>query len=203
MDAHVIKPAAPVRTLSLGQAAQALGISTTTMRRWAGDGRVRTTRTPGGHRRFAVTEVRRLLAERGCPAIAPAEPPRRPLPALATLVDTHGTALAELAWRALYGDVRTGWFVEPEGVAAGGRWRAALSSAAITGNYEPLHAATCALVRAAERAGASLLERHLAIERFGELAGRTLERRSAASEEIAGVRRLFASLGQRQLAEAG
>jgi diguanylate cyclase (GGDEF)-like protein/excisionase family DNA binding protein len=196
-------PSAPVATLSLGQAAQALGISTTTARRWADDGRLPTTRTAGGHRRFATTEVRRLLAERGRPAIAPTESPRRPLPALAGLVDAHGIALAELSWRALYGELRTGYFVEPEGLAAGERWLSALSSAAVSGNYEMLHEATCALVGAAERGGASLLERHLAIERFGEMASRALARRSAPREEIVEARRLFASLGQRQLAHAG
>lgn len=194
--------AAPVRTLSLGQAAQALGISTTTARRWANDGRLPTTRTVGGHRRFAVTEVRRLLAERGRPAITPADPPRRPLPALARLVDAHGPALAERSWRGLYGEVRTGYFVEPAGVAAGERWLSALSSAAVTGDYEPLHEATCALVRDAERGGASLLERHLAIERFGEMAGLALARGSVPREDIVDARRLFVSLGQRQLAQA-
>jgi diguanylate cyclase (GGDEF)-like protein/excisionase family DNA binding protein len=197
------EPSPRVTTLSLGQAAQALGISTTTARRWADDGRLPTTRTAGGHRRFAATEVRRLLAERGRPAITPTEPPRRPLPALAGLVDAHGIALAELSWRALYGELRTGYFVEPEGLAAGERWLSALSSAAVTGNYEMLHEATCALVRCAERGGASLLERHLAIERFGEMASRALARRSAPREEIVEARRLFASLGQRQLAHAG
>jgi excisionase family DNA binding protein len=195
--------AAPARTLSLGQAAQALGISTTTARRWADNGRLVTTRTAGGHRRFAVTEIRRLLAERGRPALAPAEPPRRPLPALATIIDAHGPALAERSWRTLYGDVRTGWFVEPEGAAAGERWLSALSSAAVTGDYELLHAATCALMRAAERGGASLLERHLAIERLGEAASRALARRSAPREDVVDARRLFTSLGQRQLAQAG
>jgi diguanylate cyclase (GGDEF)-like protein/excisionase family DNA binding protein len=195
--------ASPDATLSLGQAAQALGISTTTARRWADDGRLRATRTAGGHRRFATSEVRRLLAERGRPSIAPTEAPRRPLPALAALVDAHGPALAELSWRALYGDLRVGYFVEPEGIAAGERWLSALSSAAVTGNYEMLHEATSALVGAAERGGASLLERHLAIERFGETATRALARRSSPREEIVEARRLFAFLGQRQLAEAG
>ncbi len=190
-------------TLSLGQAAQALGISTTTARRWADDGRLRSTRTAGGHRRFAVTEVRRLLSERGRPAIAPTEPPRRALPALAALVEGHGSALAELSWRGLYGELRAGWFVESEGRAAGERWLSALSSAAATANFEMLHEATAAFVRTAERGGASLLERHLALERFGETATRALQRRSAPREEIVEVRRLFAYLAQRQLADAG
>ncbi|MEA2149019.1 MAG: hypothetical protein QOD69_849 [Solirubrobacteraceae bacterium] len=195
--------AAPAPTLSLGQAAQALGVSTTTARRWADDGRLPTTRTAGGHRRFAATEVRRLLAERGRPAIAPTGPPRRPLPALATLVDAHGAQLAELAWRGLYGELRAGFFVEHEGTVAGERWLAALSSAAVTANYDMLHEATSALIHAAERGGASLLERHLALERFGETATRALARRSSPREEIVEARRLFAFLAQRQLADAG
>jgi hypothetical protein len=73
----------------------------------------------------------------------------------------------------------------------------------VTANYEMLHEATTALVRAAERGGASLLERHLAIERFGETATRALARRSSPREEIVEARRLFACLGQRQLADAG
>ena len=87
-------------------------------------------------------------------------------------------------------------------VAAEG-WIGALSSAAVTANYEMLHAATEAFMRMAERAGASLLERHLAIERFAETTARALTRRSCPREEIVEVRRLFAALDQRQLAEAG
>ena len=195
--------AAAAGTLSLGQAAQALGISTTTARRWADDGRLGATRTAGGHRRFAASEVRRLLAERGRPALAPAEPPRRPLPTLAMLAEEHGAQLAALSWRSLYGDLQAGFFIDEEGLAAAERWLGALASAAETGNYEMLHEATRAFMRAAERGGAALLERHLAIERFGETATRALTRRSCPREEIVEVRRLFAALDQRQLADAG
>ena len=162
----------------------ALRISTSTARRWADDGRLGTTRTAGGHRRFAASEVRRLLAERGRPQVAPADAPRRALPNLARLVEGHGTALADLSWRGLYGDVRSGFFVDRDGVAAAEGWIGALSSAAATANYEMLHAATSALMRAAERGGASLLERHLALERFCETATRALARRSCPREEI-------------------
>ncbi len=190
-------------TLSLGQAAQALRISTTTARRWADDGRLGATRTAGGHRRFAASEIRRLLAERGQPAIAPAEPPQRPLPGLADLAEEHGAALAGLAWRGLYTDLRAGFFVGTEGVAAAERWIGALASAAATANYEMLQQATSALMRCAERGGATLLERHLALERFAETATRALVRRACPREEIVAVRRLFAALDQRQLAGAG
>lgn len=190
-------------TLSIGQAARALRISTTTARRWADGGRLGVTRTSGGHRRFAASEVRRLLSELGRPAIAAADPPWRALPGLAELAEGHGGALAELSWRGLYGELCSGFFVEPEGVAAAEGWIGALSSAAASANYEMLHEATSALMRAAEHGGTSLLERHLALEHFGEAATRALIRRSCPREEIVAVRRLFAFLSQRQLAHVG
>jgi diguanylate cyclase (GGDEF)-like protein/PAS domain S-box-containing protein/excisionase family DNA binding protein len=193
----------PGRTLSVGQVARALGISATTARRWADEGRLGTTRTSGGHRRVAASEVRRLLAERGRPAISPIDPPRRTLPALAELAERHGASLADLSWRSLYGELRSGFFTDPEGIDAAERWTGALSSAAATANYEMLHEATSALMRAAERGGAPLLERHLALERFAVTTSRALTRRSAPREEIVEMRRLFAFLEQRQLADAG
>ncbi|MEY2515273.1 MAG: hypothetical protein QOJ89_2631, partial [bacterium] len=201
-DVDAIASAAPGATLSLGQAAHALRISTTTARRWADDGRLGTTRTAGGHRRFAASEVRRLLAERGRPQVAPAVSPRRALPGLAALAGEHGVALAELSWRGLYGELRAGFFLDAEGRAAAERWIGALSSAAATANYEMLQKATSALMRAAAQGGASLLERHLALERFCDTASRALARRACPREEIVAVRRLFASLEQRQLADA-
>ncbi len=47
--------------LSLREAASLLGVHPTTLRAWADAGQVRAVRTPGGHRRFAADDVRRLL----------------------------------------------------------------------------------------------------------------------------------------------
>ena len=110
---------------------------------------------------------------------------------------------AELSWRGLYGEPPGGFFVGADGLAAADRWLGAIASAAETANYEMLHEATRALMRSAERAGASLLERHLAIERFAETATRALTRRGCPRDEIVDIRRLFAALDQRQLADAG
>jgi hypothetical protein len=66
-----------------------------------------------------------------------------------------------------------------------------------------LQQATSALMRTAQRGGTTLLERHLALERFAETASRALVRRSCPRDEIVAVRRLFACLDQRQLADAG
>ncbi len=46
--------------LSLGEAAQQLGVSTDTLRRWDRDGKLETTRDANGHRRVSVAEIGRL-----------------------------------------------------------------------------------------------------------------------------------------------
>lgn len=51
---------APAAWLSLGRASKLLGVNESTLRRWADDGRLRSVRTPGGHRRFAPQELLRL-----------------------------------------------------------------------------------------------------------------------------------------------
>ena len=50
--------------LSLKQAAQQLGVHPTTLRRWADNGEIPVMLTPGGHRRFLVSDIERFAAER-------------------------------------------------------------------------------------------------------------------------------------------
>jgi molybdopterin-binding protein len=54
----------PNPQLRLGQAAEMLGVSVETMRRWETAGKLRTERTEGGQRLVGIDEVTRLLAER-------------------------------------------------------------------------------------------------------------------------------------------
>lgn len=49
----------------MGEAARVLGVSPDTVRRWADQGRLVTTRTEGGHREVAGTELARLALELG------------------------------------------------------------------------------------------------------------------------------------------
>ena len=49
--------------LSLHEASQRLNVHPATLREWADRGRIRTFRTPGGHRRFSVEDVDALAAE--------------------------------------------------------------------------------------------------------------------------------------------
>jgi len=49
------------RLLTPGEVATLFGVDPRTVTRWAAAGRIRSLRTPGGHRRFRESEVRRLL----------------------------------------------------------------------------------------------------------------------------------------------
>jgi excisionase family DNA binding protein len=49
--------------LPIRRAAQQLGVSAATLRLWTAAGKVRAVVTPGGHRRYAEAELRRVLAE--------------------------------------------------------------------------------------------------------------------------------------------
>ena len=51
-------------TLRIGEAAELLGVSVETVRRWAAEGRIKAVRTAGRQRRVQLAEVSRLLAER-------------------------------------------------------------------------------------------------------------------------------------------
>jgi len=54
----------PATRLRVGQAAEMLGVSVETLRRWEVEGRLRMTRSEGGQRLVDVDEVSRLLDER-------------------------------------------------------------------------------------------------------------------------------------------
>jgi excisionase family DNA binding protein len=49
--------------LTIGQAADRLGVHTTTLRRWSDEGEISFILTPGGHRRYAVSEIDRFTEE--------------------------------------------------------------------------------------------------------------------------------------------
>jgi excisionase family DNA binding protein len=67
-------PAQPddsTRWLTLKEASDFLGIHFTTLRSWADSGEVRVFRTPGGHRRFSLDDLRRFLDARSAQVSAP------------------------------------------------------------------------------------------------------------------------------------
>ncbi|MDQ3273526.1 MAG: BldC family transcriptional regulator [Actinomycetota bacterium] len=50
------------RLLTPGEVAKLFRVDPKTVTRWASSGRIRSIRTPGGHRRFHAHDVRALLA---------------------------------------------------------------------------------------------------------------------------------------------
>ena len=44
--------------ISIGKAAKELGVSIATLRRWEADGKIQAERTPTGHRRYELAQLR-------------------------------------------------------------------------------------------------------------------------------------------------
>ena len=68
--AHASVPASATASthpqwLALKEASDFLGVHFTTLRTWADNGDIPVFRTPGGHRRFSLDDLRRFLADRG------------------------------------------------------------------------------------------------------------------------------------------
>jgi molybdopterin-binding protein len=62
--------------ITVRAAAAQLGVGYSTLKQWIYQGRIRTTRTPGGHHRIADSEIARLLAQTGqAPPARPAASP--------------------------------------------------------------------------------------------------------------------------------
>ncbi len=190
-------PAPGGATVTLGEAAVACGVSASTVRRWADTGRIAVVRTSGGHRRFPVAELRRLNGEAATrPTVRPVALPADALPALSELLASAAGELAAAVTRGLYDGPAQGWFGSVPGREQLGHWSAALSAATRGTDYEAALDATRRLVTQADLAGASLLERHTFLERYGEAVVRTLRDRRGERAELIGARRLFARLRQ-------
>jgi excisionase family DNA binding protein len=59
------------QTLSPKELAVAIGVSESSLKRWADDGLIRVTRTAGGHRRIPIAEAIRFLRETETPLVRP------------------------------------------------------------------------------------------------------------------------------------
>ncbi len=82
----------PVR---VGQAAEMLGVSVDTLRRWEAEGRLRMTRSEGGQRLVEIADVARLLDERRHAATdrpIVAQSARNRFPGIVTRVERDGVA---------------------------------------------------------------------------------------------------------------
>jgi excisionase family DNA binding protein len=61
---HRQAPQPPTRWLTLTEAAEALRVHPTTLRRWADSGQIKVFLTPGGHRRFAESDIQQMATRR-------------------------------------------------------------------------------------------------------------------------------------------
>lgn len=85
------------RDLSLGQAAQAIGVSADTLRRWERAGRLKTKRDERNRRRVPESEVRRLTARPARHHTGTAASPRNRFAGIVRSVEVDGVmALVEL-----------------------------------------------------------------------------------------------------------
>jgi molybdopterin-binding protein len=81
--------------LRLGEAAAQLGVSADTLRRWAENGRIEVSFTPGGQRTVSQADVTRLAAERrreGADRPIVAQSARNRFPGVVTRVERDGVA---------------------------------------------------------------------------------------------------------------
>jgi putative two-component system response regulator len=191
-----LKEAAKAETMvTVQEAAATLGVSASRLRRWSDEGRIESVRTAGGHRRFALTAVRKLAAERGTAArVRSVEPPVSALPMLAELLKQHGDELARTTAAGLYRGGIAGWLVGDDAATAIADWVAALSASCERGRYAEALQASDLFLRRAYVQAAGLLERHCFLERFTRAAVHGLARAGAGQSEIAGARRLFVAL---------
>jgi putative two-component system response regulator len=189
--------AAPAELVTLQEAAAAAGVSASTMRRWADEGRVHAVRTAGGHRRFPLDAVRSMAAERGArPTIRAVAPASEPLSALAERLRAQGGEAVRMAAASLYRGSAPGWFAGEAAAQATGEWLPEMVRACETGRYAGALEATALLMRRAYLQGTTLLERHTFLERMGEVALRSLSQAGAARAELGSTRRLFTALQQ-------
>jgi molybdopterin-binding protein len=89
------KRTSPSATLRVGQAAEMLGVSIETLRRWGSDGTIQMERSAGGQRVVAIADVARLLGERrrarpDRPIVA--QSARNRFPGVVTRVEVDGVA---------------------------------------------------------------------------------------------------------------
>jgi excisionase family DNA binding protein len=92
------------RWLSLSAAAEYVGVHPSTLRDWSERGIVAYLRTPGGHRRFAESDLSAFVAanKHDSTALVVLEPAAREIEAR-TLQQIHRGDLAHTSWRAAHG----------------------------------------------------------------------------------------------------
>jgi diguanylate cyclase (GGDEF)-like protein/excisionase family DNA binding protein/PAS domain S-box-containing protein len=188
------RDAAPAhgRTVGLGEAATALGVSPSTVRRWIDDGRLPAERTSGGHRRIPFAAIRRMQQRPAAGVnVRRPLPPQAALPRLGDLLAARGEALACAVGKRLYGPPVPGWFGSEGAVAVLRIWAQRLGLACAAGDYAHVPELAHELMREA-RMQASLVECQLFGERLTLAVLQELARSDAGRKELPEARSVFA-----------
>lgn len=145
--------------IGLGEAAEIIGVSASTVRRWADMGKLRVARTDGGHRRFVRADVERL---QGVITVAPrlrlAAPLGGPAPTTADGILSAGVTTATAAARSIFESGAAGWLGSPASLAPLDRWVVELSDACRAGDEEAVRTAVEHLFDDARAGGTRLIE---------------------------------------------
>jgi putative two-component system response regulator len=136
-------------------------------------------------------------------AVQPIEPPREPLERVGECLRDAGARMAREAAARLYEEGRSGWFATDAAAPAIREWLSQLARSCDSGRYELGVAAGASLMRRAQLHGATLLERHGFLERFADVAMRSLSQAGLSRTELGDVRRLLAAHQQRLLDSFG
>jgi hypothetical protein len=130
------------------------------------------------------------------PEVRPTPLPVEALPGLHELLGGAASELSAAVARGLYDAPTPGWFASAAGREQLATWATALATSSRDASYDGALEATRRLVTHADLAGATLLERHSFLERFGEAAVQTMQQRGASRQELVAARRLFSRVRQ-------
>ncbi len=184
-------------TLSVGEACRLLNVTPNTLRRWDKRGSIKAIRTSGGHRRFHMAEIQRVLRRRKSDqydrpkGVGPVEPPGLSMPRLADRLAgaKHQIANIGMAFYESNG-VPQGYFSSADAKERIGRMLDSLERDLKSGSYEQSLAEARDLGTSAVEQGVRVIELYRFCELLGEVIRATLSVRDEQDPKREGEKSL-------------